>query len=1373
MNSEITNPQSEYEYRRKVYLRRKHEFETLGEDDNNDVLSREEKMNIAKAEMDKIANDDVYSADAVNTNLSPKEGDRVRMDHYMKLNYGQEGIVTGRIGELCWVTWDDGTKSKEIKGYLTVIERDGKVVNASVKAAPKTVKSAKDATFKNDKRLSTTSERYKGYLIVLDRGGDGYNVYDKHRELEDAGYPSKEAAKNFIDELVANDDVYSADDVDDIESEFQRIDRSGTDEEVAIAAIMYNLGTTMREAREILPTLSEDKIKDYVDYYYLRDLPTSERVKIWNKRKITSATNSEYALFKKTYSHSREFKDKDTQSGSIRDLIDELENKDISYEIYDNKTDNGCTVFYDDDGTVTAASYGGSFDIEDDQYSDWKELASKSVEDSDGFNTDYTLYTNGETYICMFGDKDLYEPDASYADYETENEENAWEWFNSYEGFSDDDDDIYSDDIYIDDIYSSEELDNESDELDHPDQEFDSAETSINSNKLPAVYRMISIPEGSIGLDFGGGRWDNAVEHIRDLGATLCVYDPYNRSAKHNKEVIKTLRANGGADWAINSNVLNVIKEPEARKAVLENISKITKSGAPIYITVYEGRGDGKEGQTKSGYQLNRKTQDYLEDIQEVFPDAKRKGKLITAHNIRSVNSSVNASDGGYVYTYCDECGKKNRVKVTFNNFNEPFNDTEYRCKYCGTRNMLTDPHEYDDEGYVISSATDLYSEEDDPAEFNSVEDYLKYNIEKGYIDWLSLPSEENDDFDDDDFDDDFYDIVYQIESAIAKVTHGGEYKICVPNQFEEENGAFCTVIANGKRYAVEGIGNNWIVSDGFADEEDEYDVDDYDEIYSANYGGAYYVEVNSTQRGTAPYEKKFSDFNSALSFAKKRGNSKTIIYIWDIPKEERSSNSVPNAVYDFDSGWQIIRPVSVNEDRADDEIYSSTTSSRGYWYFTRHGVQPGSVPKYVNILDIVDTPEGAYFLADGVIHTNDLRDYEIRERRPEGEIYSSKQSNSKLNQIRDKITKVVKNVMMFEAGFSEDEVEEYSVVAVDPSGKVEVRAEVDYDGLMSLCDALNPIVQRYDKDSYFEPVEPGIIEAYVDKKSITSASSTNNTYDKRMTVSRGGQKFSVYYNHVDNRPSADAHQMWLEFKATVSAIKPYDDAEYAWAQIENGHINVIKGGKVIQQYYYFDADDMDVENSEWCDSIIEQAIDYISEINDKVESRMVHNSTSTKGETIEAGYYDVPERNLDPPDYNEPTEEEPSIEYFDFYFDSVIIMHKDGGWDYENNDYSFAANPDDAQGNWYTDEDNIYVTDATGMVECFDDMIESMMPADPGRYRIQGYANMAFDITGVEAYYTYYRDESYDRELIDDSGKAKFNFNKSEIKDFKCTRIA
>lgn len=182
-------------------------------------------------------------------------------------------------------------------------------------------------------------------------------------------------------------------------------------------------------------------------------------------------------------------------------------------------------------------------------------------------------------------------------------------------------------------------------DLPQAEQEYDSAKTSINSNKLPAIYNMITLPEGSVGIDYGGGKFDNAVEALAEQGVILHVYDPYNRSQQHNRAALKALRANGGADFAINSNVLNVIKEPEARLNVLENIKTITKPGAPIYITVYEGSGKGNEGVTKSGYQLNRKTADYLEEIQQVFPDAKRRGKLIVATNSKSVNSSTKSTE--------------------------------------------------------------------------------------------------------------------------------------------------------------------------------------------------------------------------------------------------------------------------------------------------------------------------------------------------------------------------------------------------------------------------------------------------------------------------------------------------------------------------------------------------------------------------------------------------------------------------------------------------------------------------------------------------------------------------------------------------------
>lgn len=453
-----------------------------------------------------------------------------------------------------------------------------------------------------------------------------------------------------------------------------------------------------------------------------------------------------------------------------------------------------------------------------------------------------------------------------------------------------------------DEINAADELDSEEYEIDHPEQEFDSAETSINSNKLPAVYRMISIPEGTIGVDFGGGKFDNGVEHIRDLGATLCVYDPYNRSAEHNKEVIKTLKANGGADWAINSNVLNVIKEPEARRAVLENISKITKPGAPIYITVYEGRGDGNEGQTKSGYQLNRKTQDYLDDIREVFPDATRKGKLITAHNTRAASACITTS--------------ANMDKIE---------GVDFRPTIIGMC-------------------------------------------------------------------DDIHDVVY------AKLT------------------------------------------------------------------------------------------------------------------------------------------------------------------------------------DIMTSPE---------------------------------------------------------FGFESDEVADYIRVAAKLETDwivVEIGAEVDFDGLSEICEKLTKVIADYDPEAYFEPVDPGIAEAYLNTDTLLNNRNSHDVFSAvdselsaRNVVHVGDATFSVYYNKIDNSPEADPDIMFATFKAKVGRLSPYDDANYAWANIHDGKIDIIRDGKVIDTSYYFNADDMDVENSEWCDAVIDQAVDSLIEFDKDTQPRIITNSTKlVESAQNYGGAYDI-----------------------------------------------------------------------------------------------------------------------------------------------------
>ena len=265
-------------------------------------------------------------------------------------------------------------------------------------------------------------------------------------------------------------------------------------------------------------------------------------------------------------------------------------------------------------------------------YNEWTELANKRIKDGDGFYTDYVLYTDGYHYICMFGDRDVYVPDPDYADFETTSENEAWEWFNSFDDVYDPDGE--SDyDVYAADDPSSSEPTND---IELPYQEYDSAATSINSNKLPAIYKMVNFEPGKVYLDFGGGKFDNGVYFVKDKGATLLVYDPYNRSDEHNKQVLAELKENGGADAGLNSNVLNVIKEPEARLAVLRNLKRMVKPGGDIYITVYEGTGKGNEGPTKAGYQLNKKTEGYMDEVRQIFPDAQRKGKLIKATNASS-----------------------------------------------------------------------------------------------------------------------------------------------------------------------------------------------------------------------------------------------------------------------------------------------------------------------------------------------------------------------------------------------------------------------------------------------------------------------------------------------------------------------------------------------------------------------------------------------------------------------------------------------------------------------------------------------------------------------------------------------------------------
>ena len=76
--------------------------------------------------------------------------------------------------------------------------------------------------------------------------------------------------------------------------------------------------------------------------------------------------------------------------------------------------------------------------VEDGRY---RFIDSKTVIDSDGFNTEYTMYydESEDKYVFVFGDSDLYSPYDGYFDFECDTEQEAYEWFDSYVGPGEDD----------------------------------------------------------------------------------------------------------------------------------------------------------------------------------------------------------------------------------------------------------------------------------------------------------------------------------------------------------------------------------------------------------------------------------------------------------------------------------------------------------------------------------------------------------------------------------------------------------------------------------------------------------------------------------------------------------------------------------------------------------------------------------------------------------------------------------------------------------------------------------------------------------------------------------------------------------------------
>ena len=129
-----------------------------------------------------------------------------------------------------------------------------------------------------------------------------------------------------------------------------------------------------------------------------------------------------------------------------------------------------------------------------------------------------------------------------------------------------------------------------------------SAGTSINSAKLPRIYTVLKNQmNGHTFVDYGCGRYtDHIAEHVESIGGTVRFFDPYNQPEAVNNA---TLNA-GKADFAVCSNVLNVIDSDDAVRDCIKNALELGCGLA--YFTVYEGDKSGKGAETQQGKSWQR-----------------------------------------------------------------------------------------------------------------------------------------------------------------------------------------------------------------------------------------------------------------------------------------------------------------------------------------------------------------------------------------------------------------------------------------------------------------------------------------------------------------------------------------------------------------------------------------------------------------------------------------------------------------------------------------------------------------------------------------------------------------------------------------------
>lgn len=887
-----------------------------------------------------------------------------------------------------------------------------------------------------DKRLSFTSTKYKGYRISLDHKNNCYNIYDKHGELEDSGFTSQLDAKKAIDKLSKESKVNSS--------------RKSIKYTSKITSGSYPYVKWVKKAEDGSWVMwggsySSDIDPDFLDRINHPNFPNTE-YNIENQY-------TDYIVLPSGQTPDAVLSSKKITSDED---IDYLDNEDTLRELIDELAENGVDI-YDDQDILQELGANYGYDKED-QLSilkDIRDYVGQGINSAESdFDTDSILSS-----ISFF----------KWYDALPEESQEAVDDIADSEGIpfydqASDEELAYLKDRYEsihacqNSVYSSEESEElVDDELETSEQEFSSKDTSINSSKLPAIYKLVNFPKGSVVLDFGGGRYDNGVEYLNSIGCEGYVYDPYNRTSEHNSAVVKAIRSNGGADIVLNSNVLNVIKEAAARRTVLKNIKKLVKPSGKVYITVYEGNGSGQGKQSKAdSFQLNRKTADYLEEIQEVFPDATRKGKLIIATpNGTPVKSSTDTS-------------------IPVSDLNEVMMraaDIHDRKELIG---LLGDLASIDQKMYQHYCDLDQSGEYSPAAIGKMISDELYWKLDKinscSTIESASYGGAF--DIKDDQFftQEELYEFAYEIEEKFNSIASNGPWTFYETYLTPSENNL----------YEI-GLTNNDVELDA------KLNID-MRRIHKPSDIHKYTDEI--LNQLIYHYNQYYEPVESSTCMDKE----KTVESSDDLSKEPLSSQIID---YLDDCGGYV--DYNQNVESVAEEFGLSLDEAENYVSRWAHGW-------YDAWKDTADQYEDQYIEESTDVNSS---------------IAPYKRSEF-VKQLQDELYNKASEVMQsYEFGFPLEEIADYLVVEVtDNSDAIvaQVRAELTYSGMDTLANALNPIVEKYDKNAYFDHVEPGIIESYIFSDAVFSKTDVNSA------------------EYIDYENPVDAEKIYqVEFDNTVT----------------------------------------------------------------------------------------------------------------------------------------------------------------------------------------------------------------------------------------------